>query len=184
MSFSRIKYDDEAYNLTLNRSIGPGDYRLFKGFNENCTKCYSFDGPSNAKSDVFTVGNDVNDIDWGTMTEAESHIMNRVNHLIDDNHYGKNDSYLNIPVNQSKQNCTQTLIAEDTRFTNPLEAYRCMDTTSYHYTPFLYVNPECELQDDRIGLNSRLRVKDTFKPFIVVPINQEPILPNHKYVPY
>ena len=41
MSFSRINYDNTAYDLKINRSIGPGDYRLFKGYNENCSKCYS-----------------------------------------------------------------------------------------------------------------------------------------------
>jgi hypothetical protein len=178
MSFSRIKYDNEAYDLKLNRSIGPGDYRLYKGFNENCSKSYSYDGPINAKSDVSIVGSGNNDTEWSAMADVESHLTNRVNKLADDNKYGKNDSYLSIPVNQIKQNTSTSLISEDTRFTYPLEAFRSMDTTEYHYSPFLYANPQCEIQEDRIGLNSRLRIKDTFKPTFSNPIDQTSILPN------
>lgn len=178
MSFSRIRYDNGAYDLKINRSVGPGDYRLFKAYNENCSKCFSYDGPKNAKSDVYTVGEAQCDTEWGSMTEIESYIMNRVNKLVDDNELGKNDSYLKFQVNPIKQTCSDTLISEDTRFTNPLEAYRSMDTTSYHYTPFLFVNSQCELQEDRIGLNSRLRVKDTFKSTPIILQDQSDLLSN------
>ena len=178
MSFSRIKYDNTAYDLKINRSVGPGDYRLFKGYNENCSKCYSYDGPKNAKSDVTTIGTDECDTEWSSMTDVESRLTNRVNKLVDDNQFGKNESYLELKVNPNKSNCSETLIPEDTRFTNPLEAYRSIDTTSFHYSPYLYSNPQCEIQEDRIGLNSRLRVKDTFKPNLSTPIDQSSILPH------
>ena len=176
MSFSRIKYDNDAYDLKLNRSVGPGDYRLFKSYNENCSKCFSYDGPKNAKSDVYTVGDSQNNTSWGSMTEVESYIMNRVNKLTDDNQLGKNDSYLKFQVNPIKQICSNTLIPEDTRFTNPIELFRSMDTTVYHYTPFLYANPQCEVQEDRIGLNSRQIIKDTFKPKPVVLYTQSDLI--------
>jgi len=176
MSFCRIKYDNEAYDLKLERSIGPGDYRLFLGNNENCSKCFSYDGPKNAKSDV-SLPDDINGNQWGPMTEIESYLTNRVNKLSDANIYGKNDYYKNIPVT-NKNNCNNILESEDTRFTFPIEAFRCMDLTSYHYSPFLYVNPQCEIQDDRIGLNSRLRVKDTFVVHRPIPQEQTNELPN------
>ena len=175
MSFTRTKYDNEAYDLKMERSIGPGDYRLFYGNSENCEKCLSFDGPRNAKSDV-SVSDGGNPNQWGTMAEVESHLTNRVNKLTDTNIYGKNDSYKNIAVT-NKQNCQDGLQSEDTRFSFPLEAYRCMDLTSYHYSPFLHVNGQCEIQDDRIGLNSRMRVKDTFVVNRPTPIDQTATLP-------
>jgi hypothetical protein len=178
MSFSRIRYDNTAYDLKLDRAIAPGDYRLFKGYNENCAKCYSFNGPVNAKSDVYTAGRSENDIEWASMAEVESHLTNRVNKLVDDNNFGKNDSYLKFDINKIKPVCSELLISEDTRFTNPLEAYRSLDTTSYHCTPFLYTNPQCEIQEDRIGLNSRLRIKDTFKSIPSKPIDQTDIFPS------
>lgn len=176
MSFTRIKYDDDTYDLKLQRTVGSGDYRLFLGSNENCAKCLSYDGPRNAKSDVSLASHDGTN-QWPSMTDIESHLTNRVNKLVDNNQYGKNDYYKNLPTTNTN-NCTTVLNGEDTRFTNPIEAYRCMDVTSYRYNPYIHVNPQCEILDDRIGLNSRLRVKDTFvvkKPHV---IDQTPILPS------
>jgi len=161
MSFSRIKYDNEAYNLRINRSGGPGDYRLFLAGNESCTKCLSYNGARNGKSDVSIAENETTN-QWSSMAEVESHLTNRINKLVDSNIYGKNDNYKNLQtVNKTFCNNNE-LITEDTRFTNPIEAYRCMDVTPYHYTPFLYVKSQCEIQQDRIGLNSRLNIKDNF----------------------
>lgn len=161
MSFSRIKYDNEAYDLQINRATGPGDYRLFMGSNESCEKCLAYDGPRNSRSDVSIASNNT-DNQWSTMAEVESQLTNRVNKLIDFNGYGKNDNYKNIAI-QNKSSCKSKLITEDTRFTNPIEAYRGMDLTTYHYSPFLFVNSQCEILDERIGLNSRLKIKDNFK---------------------
>ena len=176
MSFTRTKYDNEAYDLKLDRSVGPGDYRLFLYANENSGKCMSYDGPRNAKSDVsLSDGSALNQ--WSTMAEVESHLTNRVNRLTDTNVYGKTDHYKNIPVT-NKNTCNQVMESEDTRFSFPLEAYRCMDLTAYHYSPFLHVNGQCEIQDDRIGLNSRLRVKDTFVVTKPNPLDETNILPS------
>ena len=175
MSFTRTKYDNEAYDLKLERSTGPCDYRLFFGSNENCGKCISYDGPKNAKSDV-SIADEGNINQWGRMTEVESHLTNRINKLTDTNIYGKNDNYKNIPVT-NKNNCEKILESEDTRFSFPLEAYRCMDLTAYHYSPFLHINGQCEIQDDRIGLNSRIRVKDSFSIIKPTLIDQTDILP-------
>lgn len=175
MSFNRIKYDDESYNLKMERATAHGDYRLFLPSNENVGKCLSYDGPRNAKSDVSVATNETTN-QWPSMTEVESHLTNRVNKLIDYNAYGKNDSYKNLPTT-SKVNCSDNINFEDSRFTNPIEAYRCMDVTSFRYSPFLHVNPQCEIQDDRIGLNSRLRIKDTFKVVRPQPIDQTLALP-------
>jgi hypothetical protein len=175
MSFTRTKYDNEAYDLRMDRSIAPGDYRLFIGNNENCEKCLSFDGPRNAKSDV-SISDDNQSNQWGSMAEVESHLTNRVNKLTETNIYGKNDYYKKFNVT-NKNNCNDNIVSEDTRFTFPLEAYRSMDLTAYHYTPFIHVNGQCEIQDDRIGLNSRLRIKDTFVVQRPSPMDQTNTLP-------
>lgn len=175
MSFSRIKYDNEAYDLKTSRSAGPGDYRLFMGFNESCEKCLAYDGPRNSKSDVSIASNDTSN-QWPTMTDVESSLTNRVNKLIDFNDYGKNDEYKKLAI-ENKSSCKAKLVTEDTRFTNPIEAYRGMDLTDYHYTPFLFVNSQCEIKEDRIGLNSRLKVKDTFRVSKPNLIDQSVFLP-------
>ena len=58
-----------------------------------------------------------------------------------------------------------------------------MDLTAYHYNPFLYVNSQCEILDDRIGLNSRNHVKDTFVVTRPVPVDQNVFLPNENNTP-
>ena len=183
MSFSRIKYDTTSYDLKMQRETNPGDYRLFKGYNENCSRCFSYDGPKNAKSDVSLTEHDpeAEYTQWSSMTETESYLTNRVNKLTDDNIYGKNDYYKNLPV-VNKNTCNTILESEDTRFTAPIEAYRCIDATPYHFTPYLSINPQCEVQDndDKIGLNSRLKAKDTFIPNKPNVIDQSSILPNYQ----
>ena len=159
MAFTRIKYDNPSYDLKVDRSVKPGDYRLYRGSNESCEKCLTYDGPRNSKSQVSLPNTDSTN-QWGEMSQVESHLTNRVNKLINYNNYGKNDDYKNIKT-ENKSLCNNILAAEETRFTNPIESYRCMDTTAYKYSPFLYVDPQCEIQDDRIGLNSRLKVRDT-----------------------
>lgn len=175
MSFTRTKYDNETYDLKIERSTGPGDYRLFFGNNENCEKCMSYDGPRNAKSDVsLSDGNESNQ--WAQMAVVESQLTNRVNSLTNSNIHGKNDYYKNNTVT-NKNNCNNNLQSEDTRFSFPLEAYRCMELTEYHYSPFLHINSQCEIQDDRIGLNSRLKVKDTFEITRPILIDQTSVFP-------
>lgn len=173
MSFSRINYDDDAYKLKLERATAPGDYRLFMNYNENCNKCFPLNGPNNAKSDVSITDQ------WGGMAELESHLTNRINKLVEDNQFGKNDDYKNIKVNH-KNNCPESIAPEDTRFTNPIESYRSMDTTQYKYSPFLHVNSQCEIQEDRIGLNSRLSVKDNFAKLVAM-ANSDPNAPISKH---
>jgi len=176
MSFSRIKYDQNSYDLKINRETSPGDYRLFMGFNENCEKCYSNNGPVGGRNDPSLADNGFTN-QWAPMADLESKLTNRVNKLIDSNDYGKNDDYKNYPV-FNKNDCNNNIISQDTRFTNPIEAYRCMDNTDYQYTPFLFVNPQCEILEDRIGLNSRLKVKDTYKIHIPQPLDQTNALPS------
>lgn len=180
MSFSRIKYDQNSYDLKINRETSPGDYRLFMGFNENCEKCYSNNGPVGGRNDPSLADNGFTN-QWAPMAELESKLTNRVNKLTDSNDYGKNDDYKNYPV-FNKNDCNNDIVSQDTRFTNPIEAYRCMDNTDYHYTPFLFVNPQCEILEDRIGLNSRLKVKDTYKINIPKPLDQTNTLPSQDEV--
>jgi hypothetical protein len=175
MSFTRIKYDNDAYDLKLDRETGPGDYRLLLESNENCSRCITQDGPRNSRSDVAISKSDSTNL-WGPMAEAESYLTNRVNKLTDSNIYGANDAYKKLNVTNTTV-CNKFVSLEDTRFTNPIEAYRCMDLTAYHYSPFLHVSAQCEIQDDRIGLNSRLKVKDTFKVNKPTPVDQTLALP-------
>jgi hypothetical protein len=159
MSFNRTKYDSTAYNLEINRSVGPGDYRLYGSFGENCNQCFSDFGPIGSKADV-SLTKDLNDLTFGNMAVTESNLSWRSHKLSKDN---CNPTIKNPPITHKKA-CSKVLTTEDTRFTHPIDNYRSMSLTSYQYEPYLPVNPQCHIQDidDRVGLNSRLYSKDMY----------------------
>ena len=161
MSFNRIKYDSCAYDLKMERSTQPGDYRLYANYAENCDQCFSLDGPVGSKSDVSLVRKN-EDLSFTNMADVESALSWRRQKLTDCN-TALDDLGADKLVH--KKTCTSKLVAEDTRFTNPLDNYRAMSLTSYMVSPYLPVNPQCNIQpnDDKLGLNSRLFVKDTYK---------------------
>lgn len=162
MSFSRINYDESAYDLKMERSTRPGNYRLFPKYYESSEKCYSYNDPTNGQQQVSLV-RDHDDMSFKDMAHVESMLTNRVKPLQNGNKEGKNDEHLNEELHH-KQNCTNYLEAEDTRFTHPIDTYRGMSTTEFHFTPYLHVNPQCKFQTNlgKIGSSSRLSVKDTY----------------------
>lgn len=161
MSFNRTKYDKCAYDLEIGRSTGPGDYRLFGSFAENCNQCFSSDGPIGAKSDVSIVKKPL-DLSFTEMSQVESELSWR-NQLLTK----CNNNYNPIDKHQTnhKPSCAKKLTSEDTRFTHPIDNYRSMSLTSFQVEPYLHVNPQCHIQEsyDLIGMNSRLYAKDIYK---------------------
>lgn len=161
MSFNRNRYDNCAYNLQMGRSTAPGDYRLFASFAENSNQCLSYDGPIGAKSDVSTSKKPM-DLCFTEMAQVESELSWR-NQLL--NKCNNNMSPIGKHELHHKPTCAKKLTPEDTRFTNPLDNYRCMSLTSYQVEPYLPVNPQCHIQEinDLVGMNSRLYMKDSYK---------------------
>lgn len=161
MSFNRTSYDPSAYNLQINRSIGPGDYRLFGSFAENSNQCISVFGPIGSKADVSVVKNNT-DLTFENMVDVDSILSWRNHKLSKDNNYIP--SKLPVPKINNKNECCNKLSAEDTRFTHPIDNYRCLSLTTYQYEPHIMVNPQCYIQDiySRNGLNSRLYSKDMY----------------------
>jgi hypothetical protein len=160
MSSSRIKFDNNAFDLQINRSIGPGDYMLYRGYGENDNPCYSYDGPIGSKDDV-SVGDMKMPRPGEYMTEIESELTWRSRPLTKSN---LNSTPINKYKLYNKNVCPNILQIEDTRFTHPIDNYRGMSLTEYQYEPYLHVNPQCVIQEstDRIGLNSRLVIKDNY----------------------
>jgi hypothetical protein len=160
MSFNRIKYDKSAYELQMSRSTNPGDYRLHSDFAENCSQCISVTGPVGSKSDVSIVKD--SGLSFEQMTDVESNLSWRNKILSKSN----DNSSLELKVNtNNKPTCNMFLTSEDTRFTNPIDNYRCMSLTDYMVDPYLSVNPQCHIQTipERTGLNSRLFTKDNYR---------------------
>lgn len=161
MSWNRIKYEQCAYDLQMNRSTQPGDYRLYSAYAENCNQCISGDGLIGSKSDVSLARENM-DLSYTNLADVESQLSWRGRKLSD-----CNSALDKLPENKlvHKPACTNMLVSEDTRFTNPLDNYRGMSLTPYMLNPHLPINPQCVLQgiDEKVGLNSRLFVKDNYK---------------------
>jgi len=180
MSFNRITYDQCAYDLKMNRSTLPGDYRLYGSYAENCNQCYAKDGPGNSKSDV-SLSRDANDLSYTNMADVENQLSWRRKKLDD-----CNDTFAQLDDTKlrNKPLCSNKLISQDTRFTNPIDDYRGMSLTSYMVNPYLPINPQCVVQnnDDKYGMNSRLFVKDNCVYSEDKPLNQDSIYPKPKKV--
>jgi hypothetical protein len=162
MSFNRIKYDNCAYDLQMNRSIAPGDYRIYAPYAESCDQCFSDVGPIGSKSDVSLVKKST-DLCFKDMAQTESELSWRNQLLTKCNN---NKQPLNACILEHKPSCSKKLTAEDTRFTNPIDNFRGMSLTSFMIEPYMSVNPQCYVQEinDRLGLNSRLHLKDLYTP--------------------
>ena len=161
MSFNRSRYDECGTTLHVERSIGEGTYRLYPGFVESPDTCFSAVGPIGSKADVSTAKKEIT-LKWGDMAQIENDLTSRNLPLTDCNENKVNMNYYkNTTVN--KIECKRELTAEDTRFTFPLQSFRSMSTTALQFNPHLYSNPQCHVIDDRIGLDSRNKAKDTFK---------------------
>lgn len=163
MSFSRINYDQCAYDLQLDRSTAPGNYRLFPGQVDSCNKCYPYNQP-NGSSEHTSMARDNCDTGYGSLADVESEITNRKKYLEKCNKEGKNDGYRKAKV-YHKPLCDKTLESEDTRFSNPLDNYRGMSLTGFYFTPYLHVNPQCQYQTNksREGNSTRQMIKDCYK---------------------
>jgi len=160
MSFSRINYDDCAYNLQVDRSVAPGNYRLYYGYSNNCNTCYPYNGPIGSKEEVSST-NQKCKTNLGDRAKIESELSNRNIPLQHCNN--QNDSYKQNAV-VHKPMCDNTLLSEDTRFSNPLDDYRGMSLTGFHFNPFVHANPQCHIQNNKLrsGSSSRLMTRDAY----------------------
>jgi hypothetical protein len=162
MSFNRTRYDQCATEAYTDRSVNEGNYRLFSGFVENTNECLSYNGPRGSKNDVSTPKKDASLLNWGKMAQVESQLQSRTKNLSKCNEnsadmdYGKNEVV-------KKVDCEKKLNSEDSRFTYPTQAFRSMSLTTYQLQPFLFSNPQCHIIDDRQGLDSRNKAKDSYK---------------------
>jgi hypothetical protein len=161
MSFNRTRYDYCATDAYTSRSVNEGNYRLFPGFVENSQECFSYNGPRGSKNDVSTSNKNVL-LDWGKMAQVESQLSSRTIALSRCNENQADMDYNNNPI-VNKLECANGLNSEDSRFTNPVQTYRSLSTFELQVEPFLFSNPQCHVIDDRIGLDSRNKIKDSYR---------------------
>jgi hypothetical protein len=175
MAFSRNKYDDCAYDLQLKRSTEAGSYQLFNGAYENCKTCISSNGFRNNKDEISTARAQQTE-GFASTVELESKLTNRITADGRCNDKGRNAEYLKTQI-YDKEECSDFVVPEDTRFTHPLSSYRGLSLTDYYLQPYLPGNPQCHVHEWRNGINTRSIARDNFTPVKPDVKDQESILP-------
>ena len=159
MSFTRSLYDTCATDLQVNRSTGPGAYKLYSGYGNNINKCYPKHSIRGSKNEVAAPKNC--DTGIGNRIAIESCLHNRSKVLSE-----CNSNNCDLSKYQSKMifnnDCDNTRYTQDTRFTHPVDSYRGMSLTSYFMNPYLHLNPQGNIPCNNSS-SSRLIAKDTYK---------------------
>lgn len=180
MASTRITYDECASKLSLQRSTDPLKYRLFRPNFENCKECYSDNGPIGSKNDASSVKNSGED--FSDLVDLESEMSNRVLPLNNCNDKNCNRGYLKKAKVTNKNNCSDKLVIEDTRFTKPLTEFRELSFMDYFTEPHLPINPQKHIQkfEDRNGTFSRKLARDQYKAPEQKRLDDSSVLPVEK----
>jgi hypothetical protein len=158
MSFSRVFYDSNDYNVKKASYNNYVNYRIFPDFAESTAKCIPVLGPT-SESSSHDSGRAL--IDLETIVEVGSQLTRRSNPITRNDFGIGNVSKLNYKIPFCK---LDSLTGEDTRFSHPIDDYRCISATNYYMQPYLPVNPQDTITQLVIpGNSSRIRAKEEFK---------------------
>ena len=158
MSFSRVFYDSNDFNVKKSSYDNYVNYRIFPDFAESVNKCIPTLGPTSDSSSQDS-GNAL--IDLESLVEAGSQLTRRSNPITRNDFGAKEVPKLKLKIPFCQMD---SLTGQDTRFSHPIDNYRCISATSYYMQPYLPVNPQDDITQLVIpGNSSRLRAKDDFK---------------------
>lgn len=171
---SRTKYDNDYFNEFVNQQTNEGNYRINNIYGENNNRCYSLFGPrqnnNNANSEISSYN--VSD-----RREIESYLKNLDMPTSRAMNYrtlnDKNDKLYNLLKTKQLNvvnECNDFLDLNNTRLDNDILELKSVNIDRYEYPiiqPSNYVfngipNTE-QVNNDRNGVNSRLRAKDSYK---------------------
>ena len=171
---SRTKYDNDFYNEFINDQKKEGNYRIDNNYSENNSKCYSLFGPrqNNNKSNT-----EINDYNMSDRKEIESFLKNldmptsrsMNNRTLNDKNNKLNEFLKNKQMNNYNE-CNKLLDDNNTRLNNDILELKSVNINRFEYpiiNPVFQVfsgfeNTE-QVNNDRNGLNSRLKAKDNYK---------------------
>lgn len=180
MSFTRIQYDACAYNEKVFNSQKPMYYKLSTDQFDNCEACTAPDGPRNFRvynsSEIKPTRN--NEQNFGVATDIESLLTNRgypnvrcmTNRTLEEKQTKLNNLYneKNFPECDKKLNPIYSRMDEPGMNVRDLFLDRwefpIIDPKSFVYK---WTHEQGNVQ---IGRNTKLAVKDTYRPFVHTPL--------------
>ena len=146
---TRVRYDKEELSMFDKTNVDSNRILLDRSVKENDSACYAVSGARSALSEMKRPMNG-SELDLGLKADIESRLMNRNYEL--SNHQGRTnkDFETNNGVDPGLCGVKETLVFEDSRYTNPVVDYREMYTADYAFTPYLFVSPqEVTVMNDR-----------------------------------
>lgn len=146
---TRVRYDKEELSMFDKTNVDSNRILLDRSVKENDSACYAVSGARSALSEMKRPMNG-SELDLGLKADIESRLMNRNYEL--SNHQGRTnkDFETNNGVDPGLCGVKETLVFEDSRYTNPVVDYREMYTADYAFTPYLFVSPqEVTIMNDR-----------------------------------
>ncbi len=138
---TRVRYDKEELSMFDKTNVDSNKILLDRSVKENDAACYAVSGARSALSEMKRPMNG-SELDLGLKADIESRLMNRGYEL--NNHQGRTnkDFETNNGVDPGLCGVKETLVFEDSRYTNPVVDYREMYTADYAFTPYLFVSPQ------------------------------------------
>ena len=171
---SRTKYDND-YNVEfVNQQTNEGNYRLDNNYCDNNNKCHSLFGPRQNKNNSNTEISSYNIID---RKEIENYLKNldmptsrSMNYRTLNDKNNKLSEFIKSKQLNIYNECNDLLNINDTRLDKDIRDFKSVNINRFEYPiidPLNFVFngiPKTEqIDNDRNGINSRLKAKDNFK---------------------
>jgi hypothetical protein len=163
--YTRMSYDQGAYDERIARSTDPMLYMLDPNYAVNCNRCFAPYGPIAGQQASDAIGEQI-DVDSILKGVTKINSKSSQQQIPDSlNHY-KLSHY---------KNCPDNLEPEYTRFTYPAYDIKGLTTVDLNYDYPLH-DPQCQIFED-FAVNTRLQAKDNHRTIWQVPFDQADLLP-------
>lgn len=161
--FTKLRYDNDAYQEEVARSTKPMLYRLDVNNYVNCNRCLPSHGPRNGREAAIAKGNQI-DVDS---------IMKGLGNI----HTKSNKQPISLDQYQTvmPQECSKTLETEYSRFTHPSYDIKGLNVIDMRLGYPLH-DPQCQIFEN-FEVNTRLQAKDNHCTVWQIPLDQRDLLP-------
>ena len=150
--FSRRSYEPYESREFDYANTKPASITLDKSVNENTSACYSNLNFINAQSQMARPMKNSATLDLGEKAHVESLLMNRNLEL--NSPLRTNNEYAKVKLVEPTTCNDKNFTNIDSRFTNPVSNYREMYTCNYSFNPYLPINMQQVLVDNKMFLST------------------------------
>lgn len=166
--FTKLRYDQDAYNDSLSRSTDPLLYKLDPHYANNCNPCFAAHGPRNSNTHTMEPGQK---IDVDSILRGVNKINSKsINGQIPDS---LQRYHTTVPID-----CSNAFEQSSSRYTHPIHENKGLNTSDMRLSYPLH-DPQCNIFEN-FSVDTRLQAKDNHKTIWQVPINQRDALPTER----